>query len=69
MWLDFADGVGCVWVDDLTSAPLESLENHRFSNGLREGVMFTGLLELNIRHQMLQRFLKLYCLFVYFVGI
>ena len=36
---------------------------------LGKGRSLTGLLELDIRHQMLQRFLKLYCLFVYFVGI
>ena len=38
--LDYADGVGCVWVDDLTSAAPESSENHRFSDGFREGAKF-----------------------------
>ena len=40
-----------------------------FLKVLGKGRSLTGLLELDIRRQMLQRFLKLYCLFVYFVGI
>ena len=56
-------------MDDLTSAPLEHQEIIDFLMVLGKGRSLTGLLELDIRHQMLQQFLKLYCLFIYFVGV
>ena len=37
MSLDFADDVGCVWVDYSASIPTESSKNHRFSDGFRRG--------------------------------
>ena len=35
--LDFADGVGCNWVDYLTSVPPGIIRNLRFSDGFRGG--------------------------------